>query len=48
MRNIQEEFTAAVRDYAATNGQLTDVLDALVSARGRADQSLGKKKDIKD
>lgn len=48
MRNVQEEFTSAVRDYASTNGQLTDVLDALVSARGRGDQALGKTKDIRD
>lgn len=48
MRDIQERFTEAVKSYAATNGQLTDVLDALVGSRGRADMSLGKKKGIKD
>lgn len=48
MRNIQEKFTEAIRDYASTNGQLTDVLDALVSSRGRSDMALGKKKNLKD
>lgn len=42
MRDIQETFTIAVKDYVSTSGQLTDVLDALVASRGRAD------KDIKD
>lgn len=42
MRDIQAEFTAAVKDYAATNGQLTDVLDSLVASRGRADKAIGE------
>ena len=40
-----EELTGL--DYASTNGQLTDVLDALVGSRGRADRALGKKKSLK-
>lgn len=48
MRNVQEDFTTAVRSYAATNGQLTEVLDTLVATRGRADKALGKKKNQKD
>lgn len=48
MRDIQETFTAAVREYAATNGQLTEVLDTLVASRGRADMALGKKKNLRD
>lgn len=40
MQNLQEEFSAAVKEYAATNGQLTDVLNTLVASRGRADQAI--------
>lgn len=43
MRNIQETFTAAVKDYASTNGQLTEVLDGLIGSRGRADKALKQK-----
>lgn len=48
MRDIQQTFTAAVKDYASTNGQLTEVLDALIASRGRADIALGKKKNLRD
>lgn len=48
MRQLQEKFSAAVKSYAATNGQLTDVLDSLVGARGRNDLALGKKKNLRD
>jgi len=44
MHDIQALFTAEIKNYAATNGQLTDVLDTLIGARGRADQVIGKKK----
>lgn len=48
MRSLQETFTREVKNYASTNGQLTDVLDTLVAQRGRADIALGKKKNLKD
>jgi hypothetical protein len=43
MRNVQEVFTTAVKEYAANTGQLTDVIDDLVASRGRADKALGQK-----
>lgn len=48
MRRYQEQFTTAVREYAATNGQLTDILSNLIGQRGRADIALGKKKNLRD
>lgn len=48
MREVQEHFTEAVKGYAATNGQLTATLDALVGSRGRNDIALGKKAELED
>lgn len=48
MRDIQADFTVAVKDYAANTGQLPEMLDALVGARGRGDIAIGKKKGLKD
>lgn len=47
MKDIQKLFTAAMRDYAASN-QWIHTLDDLVSERGRFDQALGKKPGIRD
>lgn len=47
MKNIQEQFTALIKDFSASR-QLISTIDDLVAARGRNDQDLGKKKDIKD
>lgn len=40
MQNVQEEFSAAVLDYASRSGQLPEVLDSLVGARGRGDRDI--------
>jgi len=40
MQNVQEEFSAAVLDYASRNGQLPEVLEALVASRGRGDKAI--------
>ncbi len=47
MRDIQEQFTVAVKEYSTSN-QLLDNLKGLVAARGRADQAIGKKKNQTD
>ncbi len=47
MRDIQEQFSEAVQQYAGTR-QLFSTLQDLVAARGRGDQALGKRPGIKD
>lgn len=40
MQDAQEKFSAAVLDYASRSGQLPEVLEALVGARGRGDKAI--------
>ncbi len=47
MRDIQEEFTAAIKDFSGSR-QLISTIKDLVAARGRGDQDLGKRPDIND
>lgn len=47
MREIQEKFTVAIKDFAGSR-QLISTIKDLVSARGRADQDLGKRPGIRD
>ena len=47
MKDIQAQFTAALKDYSSTN-QWIHTIDSLVSDRGRNDQALGRKADVSD
>lgn len=47
MREIQEKFTVAIKDFAGSR-QLISTIKDLVAARGRADQDLGKRPNIRD
>ena len=47
MRDLQEQFTALVKDYSGSRQLLTTIQD-LVAQRGRNDQSLGKKANLTD
>lgn len=47
MREIQEQFTVAIKDFSGSR-QLISTIKDLVAARGRADQDLGKRPDIRD
>lgn len=42
MKDIQATFTAALKDFSGSN-QWMPTLEAMVAARGRADQALGRK-----
>lgn len=47
MREIQEKFTVAIKGYAGSR-QLISTIKELVAARGRNDQDLGKRANIRD
>ncbi|WNN94991.1 hypothetical protein SEA_MAGRITTE_14 [Microbacterium phage Magritte] len=47
MREIQEQFTAAIKDFSGSR-QLISTIKDLVASRGRADQDLGKRPGIAD
>ena len=47
MRDIQAQFTALIKDYSGSR-QLISTIDALVAQRGRNDQDLGKRPNIRD
>jgi DNA-binding GntR family transcriptional regulator len=47
MRDIQEKFTAALKDFSGST-QWMPTLEALVASRGRNDQALGKKPELDD
>ncbi len=47
MRDIQEQFTAALKDFSGSTKRMP-TLETLEASRGQADQALGKKKSLND